>query len=154
MRTKLSIICMLFILVMSNVSAKSANDLTNVRYGVENVDGVDIFYREAGDPTKQAVVLLHGFPSSSHQYRVLLSNLGDDFYLFAPDYPGYGDSAAPSVKEYTYTFDNLSITMEALLKKRGLNSYVMVIHDFGAPVGLRIASRNTARGALTSLQCP
>ncbi|MFC3120794.1 alpha/beta fold hydrolase [Agaribacter flavus] len=136
------------ILAMSGVS-QATEDFDRVRYGYEKVDGLDIFYREAGDPstTKPALVLLHGFPSSSHQYRELLANLGDDFYLIAPDYPGYGDSSFPSKEEYTYTFDNIAETMDKFLIQRGLNRYVLMIQDFGAPMGLRIASKHPNRVA-------
>ena len=123
---------------MSNLQEK----LTTVRYSTEKVDGLDIFYREAGDPSKQTVVLLHGFPHSSHMYRNLLAELKDAYYLIAPDYPGFGDSSFPSVDEYTYTFDNLAETIDKFLIQRGLNDYVLVIQDYGAPVGLRIATKH------------
>ncbi len=141
------ILSVLIALAIFNVTAQADENFDRVRYGVEKVDGIDIFYREAGDPSKTPVVLLHGFPSSSHQYRELLAALGDEFYLFAPDYPGYGDSSVPSVDDYAYTFDNLAITMEKLLDQRGLNGYVLVIHDFGAPVGFRIATKNPKKVA-------
>jgi len=116
-----------------------------VRYGTETVDGVDIFYREAADPSKQAVVLLHGFPSSSHMYRDVLRALGDEYYLVAPDYPGFGDSAFPGTDEYTYTFDNLANTVDGFLEQRGVASYVLMIQDYGAPVGMRIALEHPER---------
>lgn len=115
--------------------------VNTVRHGTEKVDGLDIFYREAGDPSKKAVVLLHGFPHSSHMYRDVLATLGDEFYLIAPDYPGFGDSSFPSVQEYTYTFDNLAETIDKFLIQRGLNNYVLMIQDYGAPVGYRIATK-------------
>lgn len=120
-----------------------------VRYGTEKVDGLDIFYREAGNPNtdKPALVLLHGFPSSSHQYREVLAALGNEFYLIAPDYPGYGDSSFPSKDEYTYTFDNLAETVDKFLIQRGLDNYVLMIQDFGAPVGLRIAAKHPEKVA-------
>ncbi|PZD74668.1 Haloalkane dehalogenase [Acaryochloris thomasi RCC1774] len=116
--------------------------VNTVRYGTEKVDGLDIFYREAGDPSKKAVVLLHGFPHSSHMYRDVLAALGDEYYLIAPDYPGFGDSSFPSVQEYTYTFDNFAETIDKFLIQRGLNSYVLMIQDYGAPVGYRIATKH------------
>ncbi len=124
------------------ISTQATEDLSHIRYGTEKVEGVDIFYREAGDPSKQALVLLHGFPASSHQYRAILAELGDAFYLFAPDYPGYGDSSAPSTTHYHYTFNTIAQTMEKLLKQRQIKNYVLMIHDFGAPIGFRIALRN------------
>lgn len=116
-----------------------------VRYGTETVDGLDIFYREAGDPSKQAVVLLHGFPSSSHMYRDVLRALGDEYYVIAPDYPGFGDSAFPSPEDYSYTFDNLAETINAFLEQREISSYVLMIQDYGAPVGMRIALKHPER---------
>ncbi|MEM9907590.1 MAG: alpha/beta hydrolase [Cyanobacteria bacterium P01_D01_bin.44] len=121
---------------------QTTENLDRVRYGTEKVDGLDIFYREAGDPSKKAVVLLHGYPHSSHMYRDVLAALGDEFYLIAPDYPGFGDSSFPSVQEYTYTFDNLAETIDKFLIQRSLNSYVLMIQDYGAPVGYRIATKH------------
>ncbi len=140
----------LFALILGIASNGYANDnLQGVRYGTEKVDGLDIFFREAGNPqsNKPTLVLLHGFPSSSHQYREVLAALGDEFYLIAPDYPGYGDSSFPSKKEYTYTFDNVANTIDRFLIQRGLNRYVLMIQDFGAPVGLRIAAKHPKKVA-------
>ena len=111
-----------------------------VRFGAEKVDGVEIFYREAGDPTNQAIVLLHGFPSSSHQYREVLSTLGDEFYVIAPDYPGFGHSEKPSTEEYVYSFDNLAATMTRFLEQREIEDFFLMIHDYGSPVGFRMAT--------------
>ena len=122
--------------------ANTKKNLTTVRYGTETVDGLNIFYREAGDPSKKAVVLLHGFPHSSHMYRNVLAELKDEFYLIAPDYPGFGDSSFPSVEEYTYTFDNIAETIDKFLIQRGLKNYVLAIQDYGAPVGFRIATKH------------
>ncbi len=129
--------------------AYASENLERVRYGTEKVDGLDIFFRESGNPNsnKPALVLLHGFPSSSHQYREVLAALGDEFYLIAPDYPGYGDSSFPSKEKYTYTFDNIANTIDKFLIQRGLNSYVLMIQDFGAPVGLRIAAKHPKKVA-------
>lgn len=126
---------------------QSDDSLKDVRYGTETVDGINVFYREAGDPSKQAVVLLHGFPTSSHMYREVLAALGDEFYLIAPDYPGYGYSDKPDMKEHTYTFDNIAETMDKFLVQRRLNHYVLLIQDFGAPVGFRIATKHPEKVA-------
>lgn len=123
-------------------SKTEVTSFTEVRYGTEEVDGLDVFYREAGSPSNKAIVLLHGFPSSSHMYREVLAGLGDEFYLIAPDYPGFGDSSFPSVEEYDYTFDNISNTIEKFLAQKGIESYVLMVHDYGAPIGFRIAVRN------------
>lgn len=123
----------------------SVQDQSRVRYGTEKVDGLDVFYREAGDPSKTAVVLLHGFPHSSHQYREVLNELGDEFYLVAPDYPGFGDSSFPSPDDYDYTFDNFATIIDKFLQQRNIDSYVLMIQDYGAPVGLRIAAKYPKR---------
>lgn len=123
----------------------TADCIRQVRYSSEKVHGINVFYREAGDPSKQAVVLLHGFPSSSHQYREVLSALGDEFYVIAPDYPGFGYSEKLSIEEYTYTFDNLATTMARFLEQKGISNYFLTIHDYGAPVGFRIATKHPER---------
>ena len=114
-----------------------------VRYGVQKVGNLDIFFREAGDPRNPAIVLLHGFPTSSHMYREVLRGLADKYYLIAPDYPGFGDSSFPSQKEFSYTFDNLASVIEKFLEIRGLKKFVLMIQDYGAPVGLRIAGKTS-----------
>lgn len=119
----------------------------NVQYATENVNGINIFYREAGDPSKQALVLLHGFPTSSHMYREVLDDLGDEFYIIAPDYPGFGDSDFPSPAEYEYTFDNLAETTNTFLEQKGITNYVLMIQDYGSPVGMRIAVKHPERVA-------
>lgn len=113
-----------------------------VQYGTQKVGNLDIFFRYAGDPHKPAVVLLHGFPTSSHMYREVLRGLADKYYVIAPDYPGFGDSSFPSPKEFSYTFDNLSLVMEKFLAARGLNKFALMIQDYGAPIGLRIAAKH------------
>lgn len=140
-----SFLTTLLLIVTANVYA--GQDLSAVRYGTENVSGVNIFYREAGDPSKKAVVLLHGFPSSSHMYRDVLAALGDEFYLIAPDYPGFGDSDFPPSDKYTYTFDNIADTMNQFLIQRGLNNYTLMIQDYGAPIGFRIATKHPKKVA-------
>jgi pimeloyl-ACP methyl ester carboxylesterase len=113
-----------------------------VRYGRASVDGIDIFYREAGSPNSPTIVLLHGFPSSSHMYRNLIPLLADKYHVIAPDYPGFGQSAAPSRQEYRYTFDNYAATIGKFLKQKGTNRYALYVMDYGAPVGFRLASAN------------
>ncbi|MEL6787410.1 MAG: alpha/beta hydrolase [Cyanobacteria bacterium J06607_15] len=116
--------------------------LNTVRYDTEKINGLDIFYREAGDPADKAVVLLHGYPTSSHMYRDVLGALGDKFYLIAPDYPGFGNSSFPTTAEYAYTFDNIAATIDEFLVQRDINQYVLAIQDYGAPIGFRIATKN------------
>ncbi|MCO6412605.1 MAG: alpha/beta hydrolase [Thiogranum sp.] len=116
-----------------------------IRYGVEKVENLEIFFREAGDPANPAIVLLHGFPSSSHMYREVLRELSDSYYLIAPDYPGFGDSSFPSPEEFTYSFDNLARVVDRFLEQRGLKTYSLMIQDYGAPIGFRIATAHPER---------
>jgi pimeloyl-ACP methyl ester carboxylesterase len=116
-----------------------------VKYGYEKVDGVNIFFREAGNPANPVIVLLHGFPSSSHMYREVLRELADSYYLIAPDYPGFGESSYPSPDEFVYTFDNLAKVMDKFLVQRRLKKYLLMIQDYGAPIGFRIASAHPER---------
>ncbi|MEW8492681.1 MAG: alpha/beta hydrolase [Candidatus Thiodiazotropha taylori] len=116
-----------------------------VRYGYEKVGELDIFYREAGDPAKPALVLLHGFPTSSHMYREVLRGLADSYYLIAPDYPGFGNSSFPSPETFAYTFDHLAEIMGQFLEQRGLKRYSLMIQDYGAPIGFRIATAHPER---------
>jgi pimeloyl-ACP methyl ester carboxylesterase len=108
------------------------------------VDGVEIFYREAGDPSKPTILLLHGFPSSSHMYRDLITDLSFAYHLIAPDYPGFGESAHPSPTAYQYTFEQLSITIEHFIDKLQIKKLSLYMQDYGGPVGLRIATRRPA----------
>lgn len=119
--------------------------VAQTQYGYETVDGHEIFFREAGDPNDPALVLLHGFPSSSHQYRELIDDLSDEFYLIAPDYPGFGASDFPSADVYEYTFDNIADTMDSFLEQRGVDEYSLYIQDYGAPIGMRIATEHPER---------
>ena len=107
-----------------------------------DIDGLKVFYREAGDPKNPAMLLLHGFPSSSHMYRNLMAQLADCFYLIAPDYPGFGNSSAPSPETFDYTFDKLSEVVEKLLVSLQLTKFTMFVQDYGSPVGFRIARRH------------
>jgi len=112
-----------------------------VRYGTVPVDGLDIAYREAGDPASPKVVLLHGFPASSHQYRNLVRTLADRFHVIAPDYPGFGNSASPDPATYAYTFDGIADVIEAFLRAMGFDRYGLYVQDYGGPVGFRIVGR-------------
>ncbi|MEP3630865.1 MAG: alpha/beta hydrolase [Hyphomicrobiales bacterium] len=127
--------------ILSPVAAMSEP----TKYGYESVEGNKIFFREAGNPSKPTIVLLHGFPSSSHQYRNLIKDLGDDYHLIAPDYPGFGASDFPSQDKYTYTFDNIAETINTFLEQRSISKYSLFIHDYGAPIGLRIATKHPER---------
>jgi pimeloyl-ACP methyl ester carboxylesterase len=102
------------------------------------VDGVGIFYREAGPENAPTIVLLHGFPSSSREFDTLIPLLATKYHLIAPDYPGFGLSDAPSPTTYTYMFDHLAQTMSDFLEKLKVTHYTLYLHDYGAPIGFRI----------------
>ncbi len=116
-----------------------------VRYSSILGDGVSIFYREAGRPDSPTLLLLHGFPSSSHMFRDLIADLADDFHLVAPDYPGFGNSDAPPLDRFHYTFDHLADVMEHFVQKIGLQRFALYAQDFGGPVGFRLATRRPER---------
>ena len=115
--------------------------LSVVTYGTLPVDGVNIAYREAGDPANPKLVLLHGFPASSHQYRNLIPALADRFHVISPDYPGFGNSEMPDPASFAYTFDKLSEVTERFLKAKGFERYGLFVQDYGGPVGFRIVAR-------------
>src|ERR1700744_4356694 len=110
-------------------------------YQHATVRGLKMFYREAGSKDSPTIVLLHGFPSSSHMFRDLIPKLADKLHIIAPDYVGFGYSDAPTVKEFEYTFDNLAAHVESLLfETLALQRFSLYVQDYGAPVGYRIAS--------------
>jgi pimeloyl-ACP methyl ester carboxylesterase len=112
-------------------------------YHRANVRGYKLFYREAGSKDSPTVILLHGFPSSSHMFRDLIPQLSDKFHVIAPDYLGFGYSDAPSAGEFEYTFDNLAAHVgDLLFKNLGLKQFSIYVQDYGAPVGYRIASKH------------
>lgn len=115
---------------------------TTVEMSTIEVDGLNIFYREAGKPGNPKLVLLHGFPASSHQYRNLIPALADKFHVIAMDYPGFGNSDMPDPAEYAYTFDKTAEVVEAFLKKKEFTPFGVFMQDYGGPVGFRILSRN------------
>ncbi|GGA46140.1 alpha/beta fold hydrolase [Paenibacillus physcomitrellae] len=116
-----------------------------VKYRFAKVKGLNIFYREAGSRENPTLLLLHGFPSSSHMFRNLIRELENEYHLIAPDYPGFGNSDQPSISEFTYTFDNLADLINDFVEQLNLNSYSLYVHDYGAPVGFRLASRHPER---------
>ncbi|NED94504.1 alpha/beta fold hydrolase [Phytoactinopolyspora alkaliphila] len=108
-----------------------------IKHSVANVDGIEVFYRENGPKDSLPVLLLHGFPSASHQYRRLMEALGTSYRFIAPDYPGFGRTEAP--EGFTYTFDNLAAVVHGFVRKLGLRRFALYMFDFGAPVGFRLA---------------
>ena len=113
-----------------------------VLHKTTEVGGLKIFYREAGSPGAPKLVLLHGFPASSHQYRNLMSSLSSRFHLVSPDYPGFGNSDMPDPKTYEYSFDKTSEVVEAFLAKVGFTHFGLYVQDYGGPVGFRILERH------------
>jgi len=109
-------------------------------YNTVKIEGLDIFYREAGNPENPTLLLLHGFPTSSHMFRDLIPKLADKYHVIAPDYPGYGNSSMPSVSEFDYSFDHMATIVEKFLDKKSIEKYSMYVMDYGAPVGFRIAA--------------
>lgn len=109
------------------------------------VEGLDIFYREAGPKDGPTILLLHGFPTSSHMFRNLIPRLSDRFHVVAPDYPGFGHSSMPSVDEFDYTFDRLSEVIDAFVQRLGIEKYILYVMDYGAPVGFRLAAKHPER---------
>ncbi len=107
-----------------------------------NVGGVNIFYREAGEPKNPAVLLLHGFPTSSIMFKNLMVALAENYYLVAPDFPGFGFSDFPEPTAFKYTFNNISSFIGSWLEKININSYVIYLHDYGCPVGLQLCLKN------------
>jgi pimeloyl-ACP methyl ester carboxylesterase len=114
-------------------------------YRTADVDGVRLFYREAGPRDAPTILLLHGFPSSSRMYDSLLPLLADRYHLVAPDYPGFGHSDAPLPDSFAYTFDHLADVIEGLIEKLGLDRYVLFQQDYGGPIGMRLALRHPER---------
>jgi pimeloyl-ACP methyl ester carboxylesterase len=115
------------------------------RHETMSVKGLDVFYRHAGDPDRPGILLLHGFPASSHMYRDVIEPLAETAYVVAPDLPGFGFSSAPSAAEYDYTFENLADTIEAFVAAIGLDRFFLFVNDFGTPVGYHLATRRPDR---------
>ncbi len=128
----------------SPLAARSPG-ITTPTYQTVDVKGLKIFYREAGPRDAPTVLLLHGFPSSSHMFRNLIPALADRFHVVAPDYPGFGNSSMPRVGEFDYTFDGLADVIDAFTERVGLTSYALYLQDYGAPIGFRLAVRHPER---------
>lgn len=112
-----------------------------ISYKTIKIANLDIFYREAGRQEKPTLLLFHGFPSASHMFRDLMPLLQENFHLIAPDYPGFGQSEAPSREKFSYTFDHLTEVMEEFIKKMSIEKFYIYVFDYGAPIGFRIASK-------------
>ena len=132
---------MLNIGLITHVAAQNSD----ISYKTVEIEGLDVFYREAGDPNNPTILLLHGFPTSSHMFRDLIPQLSDEYHLIAPDYPGYGHSSMPSIDEFEYSFDNMANIVDQFIDKVGLKSYSLYLMDYGAPIGFRIATKHPER---------
>jgi pimeloyl-ACP methyl ester carboxylesterase len=132
-------------LLMAQETKQTDTNPNAVSYKTEKIDGLDIFYREAGPKDAPTVLLLHGFPTSSHMFRNLIPELAEDYHVIAPDYPGYGNSSMPSVDEFDYTFDNMTNIVDKLVQKIGVKKYSLYLMDYGAPVGFRLAVKHPER---------
>lgn len=121
-------------------------------YHRAEVDGIGVFYREAGPKDAPVIVLLHGYPSSSRMFDTLIPLLATRYHLIAPDYPGFGQSDAPPPSSYAYTFDHLAETTNALLEQLAINRYALYLQDYGGPVGFRIMTRHPERVSALVIQ--
>jgi pimeloyl-ACP methyl ester carboxylesterase len=119
--------------------------MTDIAYRTAEVHGLSVFYREAGAPDAPTLLLLHGFPSSSHMFRNLIPLLADEFHLVAPDLPSFGKSDMPKPDEFDYTFDHLADVIDRFTEVLGLDRFAIYVFDYGAPVGFRIAARHPDR---------
>ncbi len=129
--------------VETNNTAK-ANSYPTLHKSI-TINGLNIFYREAGNIDKPTIVLLHGYPTSSHMFRNLLTDLSVQYHVLAPDYPGFGKSDQPLIKDFNYTFDNMSNIVESFINELGVEKYSLYLMDYGAPVGFRIATKHPNR---------
>jgi pimeloyl-ACP methyl ester carboxylesterase len=114
---------------------------TDVSYRTISINGIDLFYREAGPADGPTVLLLHGWPASSHMFRDLIPKLADRFHVVAPDYPGFGFSSQPATTEFDYTFENLARLVDAFIDALGVTKLSMYVQDYGGPIGMRIATK-------------
>jgi pimeloyl-ACP methyl ester carboxylesterase len=118
---------------------------SHIHYRYQQVGEVNIFYREAGDPSSPCILLLHGFAASSYMFRDLIPALADKYHVIAPDLPSFGFTQSPPPSEYAYTFDNITSTIDQFTQQLKLERYAIVVHDYGAPVGWRLAIRHPQR---------
>ena len=130
---------------MNTVTTTSARQTAATKHRSVQVDGLDIFYREAGDPANPTLLLLHGFPTSSQMFRNLIPQLSDRYHLVAPDYPGFGQSSFPARDHFDYTFERISQVVAKFVDTIGLDRFSLYIQDYGAPIGLRLAQRTPDR---------
>lgn len=134
----------------NKVEVDQTNSITELKtyatlHKTVKVNGINIFYREAGDVSKPTILLLHGYPTSSHMFRNLITDLSVQYHVLAPDYPGFGRSDQPKMKDFDYTFDNMANIVEGFLKEIKVSKYSIYLMDYGAPIGFRIAAKYPKR---------
>ncbi|WP_165732421.1 alpha/beta fold hydrolase [Polaribacter sp. 20A6] len=123
----------------------SESKKSTIKYKTLEVNGINIAYRETGNVNNPTIVLLHGFPASSYQYRKVLAQLSNEYHLIAPDYPGFGNSDFPDSETFKYTFDNIATIVDSFLEQKKIDSYAIMIQDYGAPIGFRLATAHPER---------
>jgi pimeloyl-ACP methyl ester carboxylesterase len=128
--------------VKTNLKNETENSASLVHYRKVKANGLNIFYREAGSPNAPTILLLHGYPSSSHMFRNLIPILSGNYHVIAPDLPGFGYSDIPDRTKFAYTFDNLAKTMQSFIDELGLKRFAIYVFDYGAPTGFRLAMAN------------
>lgn len=138
-----AVISVAFSLAVGTHTAHSQDDV--VRHNTIEIRDLNIFYREAGDPSAPTILLLHGFPTSSQMFADLMPALADDYHLVAPDYPGFGNSSMPAASEFDYTFDNLTSIVDEFTTALKLDKYSLYVMDYGAPIGFRLAAKYPER---------
>jgi pimeloyl-ACP methyl ester carboxylesterase len=149
-RYALMMILLFATLVIATVTGSAqtvrvSSDHWPVTYNTLKIEQLEVFYREAGDPNKPTILLLHGFPTSSHMFRNLIPLLADEYHVVAPDYPGFGYSSAPGVNEFNYTFEHLAEVIYEFTVAKKLGKYSLYVQDYGAPVGYRLAVKYPER---------
>ena len=133
------------LLALLSIWALPATAAPTIRYHTQTLDGVNVFYREAGPPDAPAIVLLHGFPTSSNMFRNLIPALADRYHVIAPDYPGFGHSDMPDRAKFEYSFAHFADITDTLLTRLGVPRYALYVMDYGAPVGYRLALKHPER---------
>ncbi|MEP0263715.1 alpha/beta hydrolase [Dokdonia sp.] len=157
MKTKISLIIMVAALATFILSSNSKKEEVNTivkentslkyptTYNTIEVNGLEIFYREAGRKDAPTLVLLHGYPTSSYMFRNLIKELSSEYHLIAPDYPGFGRSEQPAMKDFEYTFDGMADIVDGFLEKLNIQKYSLYVMDYGAPVGYRVFAEHPER---------
>lgn len=130
---------------LAGATVEVRETITDVKYRGAKIQGINIAYREAGNPERPTIVLLHGFPTSSHMFRELLPKLAARYHVIAPDYPGYGASGQPELAKFDYSFANFATVIDTLLQTKKIERYALYVMDYGAPVGFRLFAKHPER---------